>query len=252
MQWSSPWALLTVYTESNNARCIEVVCKKTLHRSTQHDLLQQHCSHGLVTPIPNCLCIYSGLQHVVSPTEASLVTMVLQQALVCSISEANMSASATCQPNCADDKVSQENSIVPATCGPARLQREQKCSCFWLQHGLQVRATMMEAKAAAKRKGAFVMMVEQDLMLARFLAGLYSHKVIAVPFLTATVLLLRLLYTLVTVVVCFTVCSPSSSCPTSRQRLRHSVLGGQAASLGDCQNMAQSFLAGSTSRQAAF
>ena len=39
----------------------------------------------------------------------------------------------------------------------------------------------MEAKAAAKRKGAFVMMVEQDLMLARFLAGLYSHKVLAVP-----------------------------------------------------------------------
>lgn len=88
------------------------------------------CKAGLVTPIPNCLCICCGLQHVVSPTEASLVTMVLQQALVCSISEANMSASATCQPNCADDKVSQENSIVPATCGPARLQREQKCSCF--------------------------------------------------------------------------------------------------------------------------
>ena len=42
---------------------------------------------------------------------------------------------------------------------------------------------MMEAKAAAKRKGAFVMMVEQDLMLARFLAGLYSHKVLAVAIL---------------------------------------------------------------------
>ena len=38
----------------------------------------------------------------------------------------------------------------------------------------------MEAKAAAKRKGAFVMMVEQDLMLARFLAGLYAYKVLAV------------------------------------------------------------------------
>lgn len=36
---------------------------------------------------------------------------------------------------------------------------------------------MIEAKLAAKRKGAFVMMVEQDLMLARFLAGLYTHKV---------------------------------------------------------------------------
>ncbi|DBA86334.1 TPA: hypothetical protein ACH3X2_005568 [Trebouxia sp. C0005] len=52
---------------------------------------------------------------------------------------------------------------------------------FWgaLQNtGLEreVRGIMMEAKAAAKRKGAFVMMVEQDLMLARFLAGLYSHK----------------------------------------------------------------------------
>ena len=35
----------------------------------------------------------------------------------------------------------------------------------------------MEAKSAARRKGAFIMMVEQDLMLARFLAGLYSHKV---------------------------------------------------------------------------
>ena len=35
-----------------------------------------------------------------------------------------------------------------------------------------------EAKAAARRKGAFIMMVEQDLMLARFLAGLHSHKVI--------------------------------------------------------------------------
>ncbi len=45
---------------------------------------------------------------------------------------------------------------------------------------------MMEAKAAAKRKGAFVMMVEQDLMLARFLAGLYSHKVLAVPSFTTT------------------------------------------------------------------
>lgn len=43
---------------------------------------------------------------------------------------------------------------------------------------------MLEAKAAAKRKGAFVMMVEQDLMLARFLAGLYSHKVLAVSSLT--------------------------------------------------------------------
>ncbi|DBA95519.1 TPA: hypothetical protein ACH3X3_013374 [Trebouxia sp. C0006] len=52
---------------------------------------------------------------------------------------------------------------------------------FWgaLQNaGLEreVRGIVMEAKAAAKRKGAFVMMVEQDLMLARFLAGLYSHK----------------------------------------------------------------------------
>ena len=45
---------------------------------------------------------------------------------------------------------------------------------------------MLEAKAAAKRKGAFVMMVEQDLMLARFLAGLYSHKVLPVPSFTTT------------------------------------------------------------------
>ncbi len=51
---------------------------------------------------------------------------------------------------------------------------------------MQVRGIMMEAKAAAKRKGAFVMMVEQDLMLARFLAGLYTHKVLAVPSLTTT------------------------------------------------------------------
>lgn len=36
---------------------------------------------------------------------------------------------------------------------------------------------MMEAKAAARKKGAFIMMVEQDFMLARFLAGLYTHKV---------------------------------------------------------------------------
>lgn len=36
---------------------------------------------------------------------------------------------------------------------------------------------MGEAKGAARRKGAFIMMVEHDLMLARFLAGLYSHKV---------------------------------------------------------------------------
>ena len=43
--------------------------------------------------------------------------------------------------------------------------------------GVQVRGMMTEAKLAAKRKGAFVMMVEQDLMLARFLAGLYTHKV---------------------------------------------------------------------------
>lgn len=62
----------------------------------------------------------------------------------------------------------------------------------------------MEAKAAAKRKGAFVMMVEQDLMLARFLAGLYSHKVLAVPSSSAT-LLLCVLHTLMTVVVCFTI-----------------------------------------------
>ena len=34
-----------------------------------------------------------------------------------------------------------------------------------------------EAKAAARRKGAFVMVVEQDLTLARFLAGLYGSKV---------------------------------------------------------------------------
>ena len=38
-----------------------------------------------------------------------------------------------------------------------------------------------EAKAAARRKGAFIMMVEQDLMLARFLAGLHSHKVTPSP-----------------------------------------------------------------------
>lgn len=41
-----------------------------------------------------------------------------------------------------------------------------------------------EARGAARRKGAFIMMVEQDLMLARFLAGLYSHKVHAAPHLT--------------------------------------------------------------------
>ena len=38
-----------------------------------------------------------------------------------------------------------------------------------------------EAKAAARRKAAFIMLVEQDLMLARFLAGLHSHKVHAAP-----------------------------------------------------------------------
>ena len=35
---------------------------------------------------------------------------------------------------------------------------------------------LLEAKVAARRKGAYVMMVEQDLMLARFLAGLHPHK----------------------------------------------------------------------------
>ena len=40
----------------------------------------------------------------------------------------------------------------------------------------QVRGMLIEAKAAARKKGAFVMMVEQDLMLARFLAGLYTQK----------------------------------------------------------------------------
>lgn len=40
---------------------------------------------------------------------------------------------------------------------------------------------IIEAKAAARRKGAFIMMVEQDLMLARFLAGLHSHKVLLSP-----------------------------------------------------------------------
>ena len=43
--------------------------------------------------------------------------------------------------------------------------------------GVQVRGILSEAKAAARRKGALVMVVEQDLTFARFLAGLHGNKV---------------------------------------------------------------------------
>ena len=60
--------------------------------------------------------------------------------------------------------------------------QQDKCLLLSFYHDAvgvdkQVRGVFGEAKAAARRKGAFVMMVEQDLTFARFLAGLYGSKV---------------------------------------------------------------------------
>lgn len=81
------------------------------------------CNSQLVVSNQSCrvLCICCNCNLLPAPTEASLVPMVLQQAPVCSNPQAIMSAPATCQLNCSDNKVSQEKSIVPGNMSPSQI-----------------------------------------------------------------------------------------------------------------------------------